>query len=103
MKNSQETVTGDVRRKSLEERRREHPQFKARIERLLDVMEQADGEVVKADEAEQRCIEELRRMGQEALQGWADLQQEQLEHYWSERAGVSRKAKKNSTGTRASE
>lgn len=103
MKNYLETATRGVRRKSLEDRLREHPQLKERIERMLDVMENADGDVVKADEAEQRFIDELRKIGQEALQGWADGQQEQLARHWHEREGVSRKEKKNSTGTRDSE
>jgi hypothetical protein len=98
-----ETVTGRPQRKSLEERLREYPEVRARIEQMLDVMENAAGDVVKADEAEQRLIEELRKMGQEALQAWADGQQQELERYWDEREGVSRKAKKNSTGTRALE
>ena len=103
MKIYQEPTVASPRRKSMEERLREHPQLKARIERMLDVMENVDGDVVKADEAEERFIEELRKMGQEALQGWADGQQEQLDRYWSEREGVSRKSKKNSPGIRGSE
>lgn len=98
-----ETLVASQRRKSMEERLREHPQLKERVERMLDVLENVDGDVVKADEAEERFIEELRKMGQEALQGWAENQQEQLDRYWSEREGVSRKSKKNSTGTRGSE
>lgn len=98
-----EMATGKPQRKSLEERLREHPQLKTRIEQMLDVIENLNGDVVKADEAEQRFIEELRKMGQEALQSWADGQQQQLERYWDEREGVSRKEKKTSTGIRASE
>ena len=85
--------------KSIDERLREHPELRARVERLLDVVENADGDVIKADEAEQRVLEELRRMGQEALQGWAENRQEKQEQYWDEREGVSRKEKKDSTGT----
>ncbi len=102
MKTYLETTVASPGRKSVEERLREHPQLKARIERMLDVVENLGGAVVKADEAEERLVEEVRKMGQEALQEWAAGQQEQLERYWDERAGVARKAKKNSTGTRAS-
>lgn len=98
-----ETPLGKPQRKSLEERLREYPEVRARIERMLDVMENVNGDVVKADEAEQRFIEELRKMGQEVLQSWADGQQQHLERYWNGREGVSRKDKKNSTGTRGSE
>jgi len=102
MKKYLESAIDRPRRKSLEERLREHPQLRSRLEQMLDVLENVDGDVVKADEAEQRFIEELRKLGQAALQGWAAGQQAQLEHYWDEREGVSRKEKKNSTGTRAS-
>jgi hypothetical protein len=98
-----ETPIGGSGRKTLDERLRSQPQLKARIEQMLSVIENADGDVVKADEAEQRFIEELRKMGQESLQAWAEGRQEQTEQYWNEREGVSRKDKKNSTGTRDSE
>ena len=91
------------RKKSLAERLREHPQLRARLEALLDVVEDVAGDVVKADEAEQRVLEELRRCGQEALQAWAEQQHERQVRYWEARAGVCRKEKKDSTGTRASE
>lgn len=41
---------------------------------MLDVIGNVNGDVVKADEAEQRLIEELRKMGQDALQSRADGQ-----------------------------
>lgn len=87
---------------SIDERVREHPQLRARIERLLEVVEDAAGDLCKADEAEQRVVEELRRMGQAALQAWAERQHQQQKRYWDERAGVTRKEKKDSTGIRAS-
>lgn len=58
--------------KKLEERLNAHPQLRERIEALLRVVEDAAGDVDKADEAERRVIEELRRMGIEALQAWAE-------------------------------
>lgn len=103
MKNYLETPTAGSRKKSVEERLREHPKLKVRIEQMLDVIENTTGDVVKADEAEQRFIEELRKMGQESLQDWAENQQEQVDRYWGEREGVSRKEKKTSTGTPGSE
>lgn len=89
-----ETATGRPPRKSLEERLREYPEVRTRLEQMLDVMENVAGDVVKADEAEQRLIEELRKLGQAALQVWADGQQQALERYWEARAGVTRKEKK---------
>lgn len=51
-----------------------HPEMKARIERVLDVLENTSGDLIRADEAERRAIDELRAMGQELLQGWAEGQ-----------------------------
>lgn len=52
---------------SLEERLAAYPQLRERIEKLVDVMENSTGDVVLADEAERRVIEEVRQMGQDVL------------------------------------
>jgi hypothetical protein len=49
-----------------------HPEVKARGLRLLDRVENTGGDLKRADEAEQRAIEELRALGQELLRGWAE-------------------------------
>ena len=90
-------------KKSLEERLREHPHLYARISQLIDVVENAQGDVVKADEAERRVIEELRRLGQEAIQGWAERRQETVERAAEADAQLQRKEKKDSLGRPASE
>jgi hypothetical protein len=46
-------------------RLKEHPQLRSRIERLVDLVEDTGENLRKADEAEQRVIEEMRRLGQE--------------------------------------
>jgi hypothetical protein len=79
-----------------------HPQLKARIKALLDVVENADGDVVKADEAEQRFIEELRLMGLDAMQAWAERKLNRVEADSDSRSDLTRKQKKESTGTRDS-
>lgn len=90
-------------KESLESRLNRHPHLKARIEGLLDIIDNAGDDIEKASAAEQRVIEELRRMGNEALHCWGESQErkkaEQLEHGDTE---VIKKVKKNSTGTRAS-
>jgi hypothetical protein len=87
---------------SLEARLADHPLLKARIEALLAVVEDATGDVKRADEAERRMIEELRRLGQEALQGWAEKQEAAQAAMLDAQAGAQRQGKKNSTGTRRS-
>lgn len=54
------------------ERLNRHPCLRARVESLLQVVEEAAGDCEKADAAERRMIEELRQMGHEALTAWAE-------------------------------
>ena len=49
--------------KDLLERLSRNPDIKARVERLLDLVENTGGDLKRADEAEQRAIDELRAMG----------------------------------------
>jgi hypothetical protein len=49
-----------------------HPRLRERMETLLNVVENVAGDCTKADAAEQAVIEELRTMGNEALQSWAE-------------------------------
>ena len=42
------------------------------MEALLNVVENAAGNCTKADDAEQHVIDELRKMGNDALHCWAD-------------------------------
>jgi len=42
------------------------------MESLLNVVENVDGDCVRADDAEQHVIDELRQMGNDALHSWAD-------------------------------
>jgi hypothetical protein len=48
-----------------------HPHLRERMETLLNVVENVAGDCTKADAAEQAVIEELRNLGNEALQCWA--------------------------------
>jgi hypothetical protein len=89
-----------MKQRSLEERLKEHPELKAKIEAMLAIIENAGGDVAKAAEAERRIIEELRQMGNEVLHGWARRQQQKKEEEYNAKPGVNRKEKKTSTGTR---
>jgi hypothetical protein len=85
---------------NLEERLKEYPELKAKIENLLTIIENAGGDIEKAAEAERRIIEEMRQMGNEVLHGWARRQQEKKEKEYNAKPGVNRKEKKTSIGTR---
>jgi hypothetical protein len=49
-----------------------HPRLRERIETLLNIVDNVAGDCGKADAAEQAVIEELRKLGNAALQGWAE-------------------------------
>lgn len=79
-----------------------HPALRERMERLLEVVENAAGDARLADEAEQRVIEELRRLGADTLTAWAETRL--VRHTESELAKAEGRSagKKNSIGTRRS-
>lgn len=84
---------------SLESRLNAHPELKAKIESLLSVVENVDGDLQSAHEAEQRVIEEIQKLGQSALQGWAVQQnEEQKETFAKANVQAHRSRKKHSTG-----
>ena len=78
------------------QRLQRHPELQAKFESLLQVVENADGDATKADEAEQRVFEELRLMGQQAMQAWAERKQQRIETDCDARSDLARKEKKAS-------
>jgi len=94
--------TASSRKQSLEERLNELPELRAKVERMLDLINNAGGDVEKAAEAERRVTEELRQMGNDLLHGWARRQEQKKEDEFNKKEGVNRKEKKTSSGTRAS-
>jgi hypothetical protein len=73
-----------------------HPELQAKFESLLNVVENAAGDATKADEAEQRVFEELRLMGQQAIQAWAARKQQRIQTDCDARSDLARKQKKAS-------
>ena len=71
-----------------------NPQIKSRIAALLAVVEDAADDLKEADIAEMRLIEEIRRMGQEAMQAWANRQNEITEQEVRRGGQVQREGKK---------
>lgn len=89
------------RKQSLEERIAAHPRLRARIESLLCVVENSTGDIERANDAEQRVIEELRQMGNDALHVWAENQKSKKEKEVNEKnKDINKHSKKNSIGTR---
>lgn len=99
-----EKIEGRVERKrSVAERLDKHPELKERFEMILDIVENVGGDVEKADEAERRAIEAVRQLGNEIVQGWAERQHQKKQTEYDQKAEVSRKGKKTSTGSQSSE
>jgi len=76
-----------------------NPQVKNRIASMLAVVQDAAGDLKEADAAEMRLIEEIRLIGQEAMQSWANRQVELTEQAVRRGGQVQREGKKNSAGT----
>ena len=72
----------------------QHPPLRGRIERLVDLVEDVGDDLRTADEAERRVIEEVRRLGQERLEGWADGQVVNCAEALDRTPGVWREGKK---------
>lgn len=89
----EEKIVGE-KGETVAERLERHPELKARMERLLDVVENAAGDVRRADEAERRAIEELRQMGQEVMQGWGRKASSKEAQEMERTGGVVRHVKK---------
>jgi len=88
------------RKRTLEERLQAHPHLRDRIHQILSIAEDAEGKIDKADEAEERVIEELRKLGQEVLQNWAVGKEKQKVEQLKKELDrkISGHGKKNSAG-----
>lgn len=82
---------------------RRHPELHERIEQILRIVENADGDATKADEAEELVAEQLRKMGQEALQSWADRKLQKVQGEYQQNSLYTRREKKDSTGRQGSD
>jgi len=82
------------------ERLKRHPKLFNRMEALLDVVENVTGDCTKADAAEQYVIDELRKMGSDALHCWAETAVDKAtEQTREEQPGLHGNGKKKSAGT----
>jgi hypothetical protein len=81
---------------------RDHPTIRAGIASMARAVANADGELAEADAAEERLIEEMRHLGQAALQGWAENRVAATERDIRGQPSIRRQGKKNSAGTRNS-
>ena len=73
---------------------RVHPGFRDRLASIVGAVGNLDGDLGEADAAEERLVEEMRLLGREALQGWADERVEATEREVRGESGMHRQGKK---------
>ena len=89
----------DNQKKSLEERLEGYPKLKNRIGALLAIVEDSGSDLEKADDAEQRVIEELRQMGNDVLHDWAlSMESKKNSELCSDNNEITHHGKKKSIG-----
>ena len=71
-----------------------HPGLRARIVSIVGAIENSEGDLKEADAAEERIVEEMRLLGREALQGWAEKQVEATEGEIRQQPHMHRQGKK---------
>jgi hypothetical protein len=60
------------------EQLREHPEMMARFQSILDITRNADGPLKTADEVEELLIQEMRRVGNAAMNQWTVQAEERV-------------------------
>ncbi|WP_339137929.1 MAG: hypothetical protein WGN25_07050 [Candidatus Electrothrix sp. GW3-4] len=79
------------------------PDLKNRVKSVLSIAcDDGDG-IVRADEAESRIIEEIRRMGNDVLTEWAESRVEKSGTDFPTDGDITRSGQKKSIGTAHSE
>jgi hypothetical protein len=83
-------------KQSLDERFAKRPHTRARLHQIADMVDQAIAEGCSADEAEERAIEQIQKLGRELLTDWAEEKQERcLEQARRQYPQASRHKKKD--------
>ena len=78
----------------LEERLKTHPELRQRFEAMLDIVEDAKGDLDKANAAEERVIAELQQMGKEAITYWAkEKESKKTKEYLGTNSNIKKKNK----------
>lgn len=82
------------------EKLKNHPKLQNRFSEILNIAENTSGELITADEAEGKTIEEVRKLGQEVVQEWANQQEQKQAQELLKKHPTRKPIKKNSTGKR---
>jgi len=84
-----------LKRGSLDERFKAHPQTYERLQAIADMMEASIAAGCSADEAEERAVEQIQKLGRALLHDWAlEAQQKSLEQAQRQEPQAIKHAKK---------
>jgi hypothetical protein len=72
-----------------------HPQLIGHLERLQQLSEDKQGDLKSLEQAEMAVIEEIDRLGGEALKQWMQGREKELSEHKATETGVRRHSKKN--------
>ena len=78
-----------------------HPELHSEFEEILNLVENAGGDALTADQAEELAAQRLQRLGQQIIENWAQRKHNLLQSQADARSDLTRKQKKDSTGTPA--
>lgn len=80
----------------------EHPKMFEQIKKMLAMIKNSDEKIMSAHEVEQRVIDDIRTLGKETIQSWANEQNKKAgTNYRNKVKEVRLNGKKNSIGTPA--
>lgn len=88
---------------SIIKRLEKHPYLLTRLDAMLEVAENTNGAYDLADDAEEKLFVEVRKLGNELLQNWAENQILTKSEQLGEDKTVTRHSKKNFIGTQGLE
>src|SRR5260370_1385327 len=77
-----------------------HPGLRERFESIAMAVANSGENLKEADAIEERIVEEMRLLGREAMQGWAETQVKATEKEIRQQPSMHRQGKKNSAGIR---
>ncbi len=80
-----------------------YPQIEARMQAIFDLTENTSGKFDRADDTEEQVIIEVRTLGREILQCWAETAAQKKTEEMSQAYHVTNHSKKNSTGRQHTE
>ena len=70
--NEKDTELSETERtKRLAEELREHPRLREQVEAILKLVRSDEGPIRKADDVEELLVQEVRKLGKNAMQEWA--------------------------------